>query len=794
MDSAPGYEKEDKRPAPAGALGRVKALSSRQVAAGGERGWWRWLVPALVVAVVLLAALDVRRVSQNAGASLEAEVAASDLRSASERASNLQAVPSVDRDNGRRSAGLRDSARQLDSALVRFAREVPDDEELSTLTQQTSSARSALERSAAARDGRSRRRAERQGALAFSQLSTLTQSVGDRYAAAGRDGEREARRRLTLTLVGGLALLVLLMWTFWAKRGAADAVRRERRFQALLRNSSDLVMVIEPGRLSVRYATPVIERMLGYSPDAVLNFSVLDLVHPDDRDGLLASLATVGEREEDHADLWRARHMDGSWIDVESVCLDLSDDRSVRGTVLTIRDVGERNALEGQLRHQAFHDALTGLPNRSLFEDRVRHAVARARRHGRGLSVLFVDLDDFKTVNDSLGHAAGDDLLRQVAARLDTCTRAADTVARLGGDEFAVLVEESEGPDRADEVARRIHQSLERSMNVSEHEIFVHSSIGIALAEHGTTSEELLRNADMAMYAAKAMGKGRSETFRPTMYMAAQKRLQLSGDLRRALDNGQLAVHYQPLVDLTDQRVLGVEALARWEHPELGNVPPQDFIPIAEETGLIIPLGAWILGAACKQAREWKLSRPFEAPIYVSVNVSARQFRHRGTVVEQVRTALNESGADASMLVLEITESVLMQDRQGVSDELSELKDLGVRVAIDDFGTGYSALSYLREFPIDMVKMDQSFVSDLSRGAGDAALVRSVVELGEALDMQIVAEGIERQDQLDSLSGLQCDVGQGYFFARPLDSEAITSLLDAQTPRFDAADATPERR
>jgi predicted signal transduction protein with EAL and GGDEF domain len=359
-------------------------------------------------------------------------------------------------------------------------------------------------------------------------------------------------------------------------------------------------------------------------------------------------------------------------------------------------------------------------------------------------------------------------------------------VARLGGDEFAVLVEEADGTKRADEVALRIHRALEKPFGVSSHELFVHASIGIALAEEGTSSEELLRNADMAMYAAKSDGKGRSEAFRPTMHTAAQKRLRLSGDLRRALRDGQLSVHYQPLVSLADQRVLGVEALARWEHPQLGNIPPMDFIPVAEETGMILPLGRWVLGEACRQAREWQDTRPDGDPIYVSVNVSPRQFRVAGTVMEQVSAALADSGADPSLLVLEITESVLMDNREKVSGELRKLQALGVRVAIDDFGTGYSALSYLREFPIDMVKMDQSFVNDLSRGTSEAALVRSVVELGEALDMEIIAEGIERQDQLDSLSGLQCDVGQGYLFARPVDGSAMTLLLSRQVPRSDA--------
>jgi len=768
-----------------GLLTRLRALSARQVADGGDRGWWRWLVPGLVVVVVLFAAMDARRVSADSAAAVETENVARDLAAAAERTSTLLATPAQASARQRQVAALEVASQGTTMALTDFAGAAPGDPDLPELTELSVTVEAAIA-GMAGRSVAARRRAEQRAAAAVTRLQELTRSASDRFAADTRDTEREARRRLTLTLGGGLALLALLMWTFWAKRGAADAERRERRFQALLRNSSDLVMVIDPGSKTIRYATPVVKRMLGVSPEEVAEVPLLDLVHPDDRARLEPALQSPGEHDGERAELWRARHSDGSWVDVESVSLDLSDDRSVRGTVLTIRDVGERKTLEDQLRHQAFHDSLTGLPNRSLFEDRVRHSVARARRHGRGLAVLFVDLDDFKTVNDSLGHAAGDDLLRQVAERLDSCTRSADTVSRLGGDEFALLVEDPEGADRADEVATRIHASFERPFSVSGHEIFVHCSIGVALAEDGATSEELLRNADMAMYAAKATGKGHSETFRPTMYMAAQKRLQLSGDLRRALRDGELEVHYQPLVNLADERVVGVEALARWKHPTLGNVAPDDFIPIAEETGLIIPLGRWILTEACKQAREWQLTRPAEAPVYVSVNVSPRQFRQPGTVVEQVSGALAESGVDASMLVLEITESVLMQDRRAVSKELSDLQALGVRVAIDDFGTGYSALSYLREFPIDMVKMDQSFVNDLSSGAGDAALVRSVVELGEALDMQIVAEGIERQDQLDSLSGLQCDVGQGYFFARPLDKAAMSTLLASQTPRHDA--------
>ncbi len=771
-------------------VARLKTLSARKVAPGGEHGWWRWLVPGLVVALTLFAALDVRRSSERASDAVTAAGAAEDFARTVEQASSLHllSLPSETRRAATAPPGLSAAAGNLRAGLTDMQRDAPAGP-VEDLRARTRAAEAALQQLADRFGGLGAAGAREEAGVALAQLEVLAGTVSQGLVDDGREAEADARQRLTWTLLGGLILLALLIWTFWAKRSAADAARRERRFQALLKNSSDLVMVVDPEDLTVRYVTPVVERMLGARADAVLGTNLLDLAHPEDREGLASTLNGASNEEGDGygAQPWRASHSDGGWIDVEAICLDLTEDPSVRGTVVTVRDVGERKGLEERLRHQAFHDPLTSLPNRALFEDRVRHAVARARRHGRGLAVLFVDLDDFKTVNDSLGHAAGDDLLRQVAERLDECTRAADTVARLGGDEFAVLVEDPEGVGKAEDVAVRMHAALaDKPFQVADHELFMHSSIGIALADAGASSEDLLRNADMAMYAAKASGKGRTETFRSTMHMAARKRLQLSGDLRRALRDNELKVVYQPLVDLKDERVLGVEALARWTHPELGQVPPLDFIPIAEETGLIVELGGWILGEACRQVKRWQDDSPGETAIYVSVNVSARQFRQPGTVVRQVTEATAASGVDPSLLVLEITESVLMQDRVAVSRELAELQGLGVRVAIDDFGTGYSALSYLREFPIDMVKMDQSFVADLTRGDGDAALVRSVVELGGALDMQIVAEGIERRDQLDSLSGLKCDLGQGYFFAHPLDEAAMTELLeDKRTARTD---------
>ncbi len=592
------------------------------------------------------------------------------------------------------------------------------------------------------------------------------------------------------SLVGGLILAVLLMWIFWAKRDAGQTAIRERRAKALWSNSSDLLVVVDGGGRVVHATSPV-QRLLGHDTDDLVGTPFLDLVDSDDRQ--VAAEAFGAARMEPHGNSsaqWRVRTHDGGLRDVEGTCVNLLDDPSVGGFIVTLRDVGERKDLEEQLRRQAFHDSLTGLPNRALFEDRVRHGVGRGLRGGQALSVLFVDLDDFKTVNDSLGHAAGDELLRQVAQRLDECIRGADTAARIGGDEFAVLVETADARETPLEVANRIHHALKAPFGVAGDEIFVHASVGIAIGDPGTSAEVLLRNADTAMYAAKAGGKGRSELFHSTMHTAAQKRFQLSGDLRRAVRDGNFTVHYQPLVDLKSRAILGLEALVRWDHPDLGLIPPDDFIPLAEETGLIVPIGRFVLEEACRQRQAWGAAHPQHSELYISVNLSARQFKPAGQIVTDVKAATAQTGLDPKFLVLEVTESILMHDRTGIARDLADLQALGVRIAIDDFGTGYSALSYLREFPIDSVKMDRSFVRDLACGTGDAALVRSVLELGDALDMQIIAEGIEDQDQLSSLSDLHCSVGQGFYFAPPLKADDVGSLLSGDkvgAPVDDAA-------
>jgi diguanylate cyclase (GGDEF)-like protein/PAS domain S-box-containing protein len=764
-------------------LERVLAISARRVTPGGEHGWWAWLVPTLLISVVGLAVVHVNTVGDRARAALDAATSAQRLASAANEAKALGAARKLSRGTDASVSNDLDAAAvQMRDAAISLRSRRSSDPEASQLAARSLVAAAAIRQGVAARGSAGGRTAKRLRRATTSPnldlLTPLAASVSDRLGSEAARADAHARNQSTLSLLAGLLVVVFLMWIFWAKRSAAQAAVRERRSRALWKDSSDLLLLVDSGG-RVLFATPAVERIIGHSPDDLVGTPFLELVHPGDRHLASTTLRTARtEPETTSSAKWRVLREDGLFVDVEGTCANLLEDPSVRGFVVTLRDVGERKDLENQLRHQAFHDSLTGLPNRALFEDRVRHGVAQSLRDRQPLAVLFVDLDDFKTVNDSLGHAAGDDLLCQVAKRLDACTRGSDTAARLGGDEFAVLVGTEGGPaDTAVEVADRIHEALKRPFQIAGDEIFVHASIGIAMGDPGTSTEEMLRNADTAMYAAKASGKGCSEIFRATMHMAAQKRFQLTGDLRRAVRDDQFTVHYQPLVDLKSKAVLGLEALVRWDHPTLGQIPPADFIPLAEETGLIIQIGRFVLEEACHQRRAWVDEHPEYDQLYVSVNLSTRQFKPAGQIVQDVREATARAGVDPSMLVLEVTESILMGDRESITRDLQALRALGTRIAIDDFGTGYSALSYLREFPIDSVKMDRSFVSDLACGTGDAALVRSVLELGEALDMQIIAEGIEDVNQLTSLSDLRCSVGQGFYFAPPLEAADVSVLL-----------------
>jgi diguanylate cyclase (GGDEF)-like protein len=427
-------------------------------------------------------------------------------------------------------------------------------------------------------------------------------------------------------------------------------------------------------------------------------------------------------------------------------------------------------------------DPLTGLPNRTLFLNHLEQGLARAERWPRPVGVLFLDLDNFKVINDSLGHQGGDLLLVEIARRIRGCVRDNDTVARLGGDEFTVLVEDIEGVDEATALAERVAVTLRQPVRLGEREIFVSASVGVALSRPGKDGpESLLRNADMAMYQAKANGKARHAVFDQSMEARALARLELETDLRHALERDELRVYYQPITALADGHIAEMEALIRWEHPVRGMISPDEFIPIAEETGLIVALGQWVLEMACRQGAAWREAYPQEPPV-MSVNLSGRQFQHPSLVADIGHTLL-QSGLAPSALKLEITESVIMHDAEATIVALHQLKQLGIQLAIDDFGTGYSSLSYLKRFRVDTLKVDRSFVHGVGQDAMDTAIVQSVVALAKALHLDVTAEGIETQAQRSELLALGCDRGQGYLFAKPLPANEMDMLLADQESR-----------
>jgi diguanylate cyclase (GGDEF)-like protein/PAS domain S-box-containing protein len=607
----------------------------------------------------------------------------------------------------------------------------------------------------------------------------------------------EHRRERWAELAVGSILLTLLIVVrqMRAVRENAGLVAEratrvnEARFRSLIQHSSDVITIIDPQSV-VRFVSPSVSRVLGYTPAELEGRPLMEILHPDDVARALEVLSKAGRPApgaptDPHE--WRVRHRDGRWLEVESVGTNLTDEPTVAGIVVNTRDVSERKLLEQQLTYQAFHDPLTGLSNRSLFLDRVTQALYRLRRRGESaapLAVLFLDLDNFKTINDSLGHLAGDRLLIAAAVRIVGCVRTSDTVARLGGDEFAVLIEESAGDASAAVVADRITHALRESFTLEGKEVVVTASVGIATAREAgpsATASDLLRNADMAMYTAKSRGKGRHETFETHMHREVMNRLELEGDLRRAVERrngaGEFALVYQPIVDLRSGAVSGVEALIRWHHPRRGLMYPSQFIPLAEETGLIVSLGAWVLREACRQAREWD-ARSVEgsSALTLTVNLSGHQLQHPG-IVELVHESLAESGLAGDRLVLEITESVLMQQTDLMLQRLRALKTVGVRLAIDDFGTGYSSLSYLQRFPIDILKIAKPFVDDVGIPSTDPALARAIIALGETLCLRTIAEGIEAAEQLAGLRALGCELGQGYYLSRPVSGAAMAELL-----------------
>ena len=561
------------------------------------------------------------------------------------------------------------------------------------------------------------------------------------------------------------------------QKQAEDALRAsEERFKALVQNSTDMIAVIDAeGR--VCYASPASAHVMGYGADDARSISPLSIVHPDDRTVVAERVAELLSEPGATARVeCRIRHANGSWRYVEAIATNLLDDPAVRGVVFNSRDITDRKAAEDQLTLHAYHDLLTGLPNRSLFLDRLGMALARGRRRPGSVAVLFLDIDRFQVINDSLGHSAGDQLLIAAAQRLESTLRPEDTVARFGGDEFTVLCEDVANELEPVAIAERIARALAEPFAVDDREVFLTTSIGIAVARHDRAEpESLLRDADAAMYRAKERGRARFEVFDEAMRSRAMERLEVANALPRAIERHELRLYYQPIIDLNEGVIVGVEALLRWNRPD-GMWLPEAFVPLAEETGLIVPIGEWVLMEACRQLGEWQRRFALPASFSISVNLSAGQLG-QPRLTQAIEAALREVAEPAS-LWLELTETALMADEDAAIATLRGFKARGVSLSVDDFGTGYSSLSYLNRLPIDALKVDRSFVSGLNSDPGDHAIAKAVVGLAHTLGLGAVAEGVETSAQLSELRTLGCDGAQGFLFSRPLPPHAVEELLE----------------
>jgi diguanylate cyclase (GGDEF)-like protein/PAS domain S-box-containing protein len=573
----------------------------------------------------------------------------------------------------------------------------------------------------------------------------------------------------TIAAICSVVVVILALTRMWRLVATVQGLTERRgqdRLAAMVEHSSDVVLLTDAEGV-IRYASPGLASTLGHRTADWTGRSVIDLVASDDRGAAAAELrravaAGHGGMVKYEANLVR---VDGERRRMEATIANLIGGDAVDGIVATFRDVTEQRNLERQLSHRAFHDELTGLANRALFLDRMDHALRAVRTDDNPVVVLFVDLDDFKSVNDALGHGVGDQMLRAIADRIRRVSGVNDTAARLGGDEFAVLLDDRGGIDRALDVAEQLLADLHEPVALAGYDLTVLASVGLAVSTPGMTTAGLLRDADIAMYEAKRAGKSQIKIFDPAMRLTASKHLEFRSDLANAIERDQLRLVYQPMIDLRTHRVVGAESLLRWEHPTRGAVAPSEFIPIAERAGLIVPIGKWVVDESIRAAARWQARGPQQ----VSVNVSATQIRSP-EFVAQVRQSLSDHGLDPRRVTLEITETMLVEEIESASGNLIDLRDLGVRIAIDDFGTGYCSLSYLQRFPVDVVKIDRQFIAELDDRPRSATLAAMILQLTSGLDMISVAEGIERPSQLRALQGLGCDLGQGFLLSGPLEA------------------------
>ncbi|MFZ5825676.1 MAG: EAL domain-containing protein [Bacillota bacterium] len=582
---------------------------------------------------------------------------------------------------------------------------------------------------------------------------------------------------------GELTGAVIAVEDVTARKRQHETLRdQERLFRLIAEHAADLIIVFEADG-SLTYASPSSQQTLGFTPEELTGGTMEMLsamVHPDERDKFRKAFDEVRVTHRSASVIHRMQNRHGEYHWLETTVRALTDPNRPMRYQAVSRDVTCQVTSEQRLEHQALHDPLTGMPNRTFFIRRLDEVMRATAGRNRKFAVLFVDLDNFKLINDSLGHERGDDLLVEVAARLKGCLRFDDTLARLGGDEFAILVRAVGEPTEAIEVAEQVLSQLHDSFYLDDSEIFITASIGVVVSSpNHTRTDDLLRDADLAMYRAKQKGKNQYELFSPSMKERLVARLQTETDLRRAIERDELMVYYQPVVLVDTGRISGLEALVRWNHPTRGIISPAEFIPLAEETGLILAIGRWVLRHSCMQVKRWQEEYPDYSNLILSVNLSVRQLQdHR--LVEEVHAALEDSGLSPSHLTLEITESVLVQDLGTTTQALRQLKGLGVRLAIDDFGTGYSSLAYLKRFAVDTLKVDRSFVERLGQDLEDSAIVGTVISLAKTLKLKVTGEGIETAEQLAELRALGCDQGQGYYFTRPLPVEQARAILAGQ--------------
>ncbi len=588
---------------------------------------------------------------------------------------------------------------------------------------------------------------------------------------------------LGLVLVAALVLtaIVVLRQITAVKENvklhAIQAAREsESHFRTLIENSSDIVMIFSTDG-TITYQSPSVHRILGYEQDSLLGQLGFSYVHPDDLKPMKdASRVLMKSAYGEVLRECRFRHRNGTWRVLEGIAKLISDEETgTKAILLNARDVNERKALESKIIHQAFHDPLTNLANRLLFRSRVEEALITHADRPDQVGVLFLDLDDFKNINDTLGHDAGDKLLVEFTEKLRLCVRARDTVARLGGDEFAILIEGDDVRDKSVSVSKRILENVRQSFNINGADVKVGISIGIAFKEtEDTTADDLLRNADVAMYSAKGKGKNRFVVFESEMHLNLLAQIELENDLRAAIDNNQLNLNYQPIVNLRTGHVTGMEALVRWKHPVHGQISPVEFIKLAEQSGLIVPLGRWILLESCLRSKQ--LFDKHGDRLTVTINISGKQLEHPD-FINDLAEVIDKVKIDPGNIILEITESTMMEDTESILKLLMRIKMLGIRLAIDDFGTGYSSLSYLQQFPIDILKIDRSFVDGIETSPQKNAVARTIINLSDTLQLATVAEGIENNEQAEILRALGCEYGQGFFFAKPTTIEEFELLL-----------------